>query len=218
MRKIDKTRILSTQYKKWLDRKNQDKTKKHPAKNRYYYNDVVMNLLHCQKGVCAYTEMLVCNPELLTEDKWENGRYKSQKVERLGSLEHFDPLLKEDKYWEWDNLLVISLDINVKKQDKEVDDILKPDTPQYDPFKLLEYNAQTHLFIPHRDIEDNSIRERIKKMIKVLHINHDTVCYKRKTFFYRLAWEDKVDMLPVIDHFFTAYQMVMAARKRNNAI
>lgn len=212
MRKIDKTGILSTQYKNWLDQLNRDKVK-HPGQNRNYYIDVVMNLLYCQKGVCAYTEMIICNPELLTEDKWENGRYKYKKVDRLGSLEHFNPRLKEDKYWEWDNLFAISLDINVKKGDKEVDDILKPDTPQYDPFKFLEYNEQTHLFAPHRDIEDKALIERIKRMIRVLQINHNTVCYERKTFFHRIAWHGRVDRTIVIDRFFTAYQMVMAARK-----
>ncbi|MCU0289599.1 MAG: hypothetical protein MUF15_24800 [Acidobacteria bacterium] len=216
MRKIDKTRIISTQYKNWLDQLNHDNVK-HPSQSDKYYDDVLMSLLHCQKGVCAYTEMIICNPALLSEDKWENGRYKC-KSERFGSLEHFDPKLKEDKYWDWDNLFVVSLDINVKKGDKEVDDILKPDTPQYDPFKLLEYNEQTHLFVPHRDIEDNTLRERIKKMIKVLHINHDTVCYKRKTFFYQITWQNNVDRSIIIDRFFTAYHMVMEAKQKNNAI
>ena len=211
MRKIDKTKILSTQYKKWVDRLNRDKVK-HPDQNRTYYNDVMMNLLHCQKGVCAYTEMIICNPELLSEENWKNGGYKYKKVERLGSLEHFDPRLKKDKYWEWDNLFAISLDINVKKGAKEVDDILKPDSPQYDPFKLLEYNARTHLFVPHRDIEVRDLRERIKRMLKVLQVNHNTVCYHRKTFFNRIAWHGNVDMQPKIDRFFTAYQMAADAK------
>ena len=212
MRKIDKTKILSTQYKKWVDRLNRDKVK-HPKK-RTYYNDVMMNLLHCQKGVCAYTEMIICNPELLDEENWKNGRYKSKKVDRLGSLEHFDPQLKKDKYWEWDNLFAISLDINVKKGAQEVDDILKPDSPQYDPFKLLEYNSRTHFFVPHRDIEDKDLRERIKRMLKVLQVNHNTVCYHRKTFFNRIAWHGKVDMKPKIDRFFTAYQMAAKAKNK----
>lgn len=211
MRKIDKAKILSTQYKKWVDRLNRDHVK-HPE-NRTYYNDVMMNLLHCQKGVCAYTEMIICNPELLNEENWENGRYKSQKVDRLGSLEHFDPKLKKDKYWEWDNLFAISLDINVKKGAKEVDDILKPDSPQYDPFKLLEYNSRTHLFGPHRGIEDKDLRKRIKRMIKVLHVNHDTVRYHRETFFNRIAWHGNVSRQTEIDRFFTAYQMVTAVKK-----
>lgn len=212
MRKIDKTKILSTQYKKWLVRLNRDRII-HPAQNRYY-NDVMMNLLHCQKGVCAYTEMIICNPKLLDEENWQNGSYISKNVERMGSLEHFDPHLKKDKYWDWDNLFVISFDINVKKGAQEVDDILKPDSPQYDPFKLLEYNTHTHIFTPHRDIEEEDLRERIKRMLKVLQINHNTVCYYRKTFFYRISWLDKVKIQPKIDCFFTAYQMAAAAKQK----
>ena len=212
MKKIDKTKILAAQYKKWVDRLNRDKIK-HPDQSRTYYNDIMMNLLHCQKGVCAYTEMVVCNPELLKEKNWKNGKYNFNNVERLGSLEHFDPRLKKDKYWEWDNLFVISLDINIKKGAKEVDDILKPDSSQYDPFKLLEYNARTHRFLPYRDIEDRDFRERIKGMLKVLQVNHNTVCYQRKTFFNRIAWYGKVGRQPEIDRFFTAYQMVAADQK-----
>jgi hypothetical protein len=55
MRKIDKTKILSVHYKKWLDQVSRDNVK-HPQRSTYY-DDVVMNLLHCQKGACAYTEI-----------------------------------------------------------------------------------------------------------------------------------------------------------------
>ena len=73
MRKIDKTKILSVHYKKWVDKLSRDKVK-HPQRSSHY-DDVVMNLLHCQKGVCAYTEMALCNPGLFDEDKWKKGRY-----------------------------------------------------------------------------------------------------------------------------------------------
>ncbi len=72
MRKIDKSKILSTAYKKWVDKLNKDNIK-HPHSREPYYYDVVMNLLHCQKGVCAYTEMFLCNSELLTKDNWVDG-------------------------------------------------------------------------------------------------------------------------------------------------
>jgi hypothetical protein len=214
MKRIDKTKIFSTRYKKWLDQLNRDKLI-HPNQSKTYYNDVMMNLLYCQKGVCAYTEMIICNPELLKKENWKNGRYKSEKVERFGSLDHFDPQLKKEKFWEWNNLFAVSLDINVKKGDQEVDDILKPDSPHYDPYKLLEYNTQTHRFLPHRDIDDKDLINRIKRMLKVLQVNHDTVCYHRKTFFNRIAWHGKVDRHPGIDCFFTAYQMAMSVKKNN---
>lgn len=206
MRRIDKTVILSSEYKKWLDKLNRDKVK-HPSTNRTYYCDVVMNLLYCQKAVCAYTEMLICDPMLLTEDKWENGRYKSEKPSQLGSLEHFDPRLKMDKFWEWDNLFVIHSKINVIKRDSEVDYILKPDSPEYDPMKLLDYDEFTHHFIPHTEIEDETLRTRIQRMIDVLQLNHGTVRYERETFFYRIAGDVKTNKKTEIDRFFTAYDM-----------
>jgi len=83
----------------------------------------------------------------------------------------------------------------------------------YDPFKLLEYNARTHLFVPHRDIENSDLRERIKRMLKILQVNHNTVCYHRKTFFNRMAWHGNVNTQPEIDCFFTAYQMATAVKK-----
>jgi hypothetical protein len=188
---------------------------KHPE-SRIYYDDVVMNLLHCQKGVCAYTEMVLCDIELLSEDKWKNGRYKLKKSERpqcLGDLEHFDPKLKEDKFWEWENLFVVLEKINRIKGKKEVDDILKPDSPGYDPMVLLEYDEIYHVFYPHPDIEDEKLIERIERMIKVLQLNFDFICQERRKFLKK-AFELREIGRPIeIDRFFTAYQMAAAAKE-----
>ena len=129
--------------------------------------------------------MALCDPGLLNEDKWENGRYKYKKHEKpqcLGDLEHFDPKLKKNRYWEWENLFVILERINRRKGAKEVDHILKPDSPDYDPLELLEYNEKYHIFVPHTGIEDEAIRKRIQRMIEVLHINYDFVCRERRRF------------------------------------
>lgn len=206
MRKINKTEILSVKYKKWVDNLNRDKMK-HPPHSRTYYDDVVMNLLHCQKGVCAYTEMFLCDPRLLTEDNWENGRYKTKHPKRFGDLEHFDPGLKKERFWDWANLFVIHTDINRKKRDTEVDEILKPDSPGYDPKELLEYDDDTHIFIPHTDIEDENVKERIRRMIEVLQINHDTVRIERETFLRKAFRSCELGQSVEIDRFFTAYEM-----------
>jgi hypothetical protein len=211
MRRIDKTKILAVEYKKWVDKLNRD-NRKHPRTRTYYY-DVVMNLLHCQKGVCAYTEMIVCDPELLDEDNWENGRYNFKSADNLGSLEHFDPQLKKDKFWEWDNLFVIHLKINVTKGANEVDDILKPDSPEYDPFRLLAYSTRTHRFYPRPELEDATVKRRIRRMIKILQLNHGTVRYERETFLKKVFKYLKLDHIIKIDRFFTAYEMAAAARK-----
>jgi hypothetical protein len=153
MRKIDKSKILSTKYKEWVEKLDKEQ-KKHPVpktKDRYFY-DVVMNLLHCQKGVCAYTERFLCKAELLTEDKWENGRYARKKPKRFGHLEHFNPNLKDEKGYEWDNLFVACSDVNVLKGEEDVDDILKPDSPDYDPMELLDYDIDTHFFVANTGI------------------------------------------------------------------
>jgi hypothetical protein len=213
MRKIDKTKILSSKYKTWLDKLNRDQVK-HPEGGSTYYDDVVMNLLHCQIGVCAYTEMSLCNPELLNENNWKNGRYTQRRPEAIGELDHFDHKLKKDQYWEWENLFVVLERINRRKGAKEVDDILKPDLSTYDPIKLLEYNERYHIFIPHTGIEDETVRERIQRMIEVLHVNYDFVCRERRRFLKEVFKSREIDEPIEIDRFFTAYRMVEAERKK----
>jgi len=181
MRKIDKSKILSVDYKKWVDELDKKKLV-HPKASRTTYIDIVMNLLHCQKGLCAYTEMRLCKPGHLTEDNWENGCYKGRNPKRFGELEHFNPDLKKAKYCEWSNLFVAASDINRRKGKQEVDDILKPDSPNYDPYELLEYDTETHFFVPNQGIENEEIRTRVDRMIDILQLNHDTVYTEREEY------------------------------------
>lgn len=69
MQKIDKNydEILSTKYKTWVD--NLEKNKKKHPESRTYYDDVVMDLYRCQKGVCAYTEMFICPEKYFDYDE-----------------------------------------------------------------------------------------------------------------------------------------------------
>ena len=119
MQKIDKSadKILSTKYKDWYD--SQVATNNFVGKSsRQYYDDIVMNLFACQRGVCAYTEMKICLPELYNSENWENGKYKMpenaafQRIDHLGELEHFDSANKKVQYWNWDNLFMIEAKIN----------------------------------------------------------------------------------------------------------
>jgi hypothetical protein len=259
MRHIDKTKILATKYKEWVNELN-NSGEKHPENSRYYI-DVVMNLLYCQEGVCAYTEMFLCSPKLLKKSRWENGRYqnegiiideygnlvriesKSKKVETLGTLEHFDPELKGEKFWDWDNLFVIHSKINTAKGAQEVDNILKPDSPDYNPFELLTYIEnikseyynrkikkddrkifknnlgyiiETHYFVAHPDRSEDE-RIRINNMIRVLGLNHDTVCYERETFLNQANEFEFLGIEFKPDRFFTAFEMVKAAKKQEKA-
>ena len=213
MRKIDKTKILSVEYKKWVDNLNHDE-EQHQKDNRYYYVDILMNLLHCQKGVCAYTEMLLCHPCLLKADNWKNGRYAHKSPQAIGELDHFDPRLKKNKCWEWQNLFVVLERINRVKSDREVDDILKPDSPHYDPAVLLEYNGKYNIFIPHTRIEDEAIRKRIKHMIDVLQINYPYIRGEREKFLKEVFKARELGWSIEIDRFFTAYQMAVAEKEK----
>jgi hypothetical protein len=210
MRRLDKTRILSTKYKDWVDqleRENLD----HPGESKYRV-DVVMNLFYCQGGICAYTEIPLCPLHMLDEKKWENGRYKEKKVDKFGSLDHFNPDSKTKKSWKWENLFMVHTDINSKKGAQEVDEILKPDLPGYDPFKLLSYSDTTHMFSPSPYIEDEILRERIDRMIDVLQLNHGMVRDERESFFKESNCHDLLGFPWQPNRFFTAYEMVKAKK------
>jgi len=192
MRKIDKSKILSTEYKTWEEdlEKNKEAHPKYAnstTKNEHYL-DIVMNLLHCQNGICAYTEMSLCDPKQYKADNWKDGKYTSPKSGKFGQLEHFDESLKSKKKdktgikdWLWDNFFMVHSDINtVVKRSKPVDDILKPDTKKYDPFRLMKYNATTHFFIPNDENLTLEEQKRDQTMIETLGINFDIVVTKRR--------------------------------------
>lgn len=174
MRKIDKTAILSTAYKNW-----EENLKTYPeynsSKNRFYY-DVVMNLFHCQKGLCAYTEQLLCIPEFFDEKHWLSGKYqKPDQWSVKGQLEHFDFLQKKEKGWLWDNFFMVDTDVNTKiKRNNPVDAILKPDTSDFEPFRLLEYSLDKQIFIANTTLPDEE-QERINEMLFTLGVNHEPV-------------------------------------------
>lgn len=191
MRKIDKSKILSTTYKTWEEALEKSETP-HPkyshTKTREAYSlDIVMNLIHCQNGICAYTEMSLCNPKYYSTDNWEDGKYASKKPEKFGQLEHFDENLKSKKDeagkkdWLWDNFFMVHSDINtVVKRSNSVHPILKPDTKKYDPFYLMKYNLSTHYFLPNDENLSADEQASVQYMINTLGINFDIVVNKRK--------------------------------------
>jgi hypothetical protein len=199
MKKIDKKKQLSTVYKKWenvLEEKNTPHPKYISSKGEYYI-DIVMDLLRCQSGLCAYTEVQLCSLDYLTDNKWEGGRYKENIEGKVhnGQLEHFDEMLKwkekrekidtdnnviyQKKDWLWSNFFMVDSDTNNRKSTKPIDYILKPDLDNYDPFKLFDYSIVTHMFTPNTELPDAE-RDRIKVMIEVLGINFPNVVDKRK--------------------------------------
>lgn len=175
MRKIDKSKILSTVYKKWEEalENNQEDHPQYESTYRFYI-DVMMNLYHIQDGLCAYTEKNILASEYAyTADKWIAGRYKSDKPKHYGELEHFDSDLKTKQAWLWDNLFMVLNKVNNEKRTTVTDPILKPDNPNYDPFELLDYDFDKHIFfanVKSGKLNQSEI-DRINNMIDVLGIN-----------------------------------------------
>ncbi len=211
MRKIDKTKILSTNYKTWeedIERSGND----HPnyissATRREHYIDVVMNLLHIQEGLCAYTEMSLCSNDQFSEENWEDGNYSDRNPQILGQLDHFNPELKATKGWLWDNFFFIESDINTKVKGKQtVDDVLKPDRLDYDENELFEYDSRNHIFIANTDLAED-LQERINVMILKLGINFDPVIDKRKEYLNDKLKMKKFGLDFDINQFPTAFKM-----------
>ncbi len=220
MRKIDKTQILSTDYKAWeenFEKNNLPHAKYNSSTNEFYY-DVVMNLLHCQDGLCAYTEVQLCPQDVLQKNNWKKGRYQNQNKAFDGQLEHFDEKLKSKhkdsegiKDWLWSNLFVVDSDTNNRKGTREVDYILKPDNKDYDAFKLLDYNIETHQFVANLSLPDD-IRQRINRMLNdVLGINFPNLVDKRRNLILK-AFEFGTDFFE--NEFPTAFEFYRQKTKR----
>lgn len=220
MRKLDKTLILATAYKDWLD-KEEAEVKTHPAYNsrNKFYRDVVANLLWIQQGVCAYTEHFLFDHRELAPDNWENGKYSKAEFDFFGHLEHYDELLKEEKGWLWDNFFVVFSDINTKRKgSKTVKYTLKPDATDYDPFYLLEYNFKNHKFAANRE-RDFDLQELITHDIVVLGLNYQSVVQKRRMQLPKLVEDIALDKISLgearanLREFFTAFEMIIRELK-----
>ncbi len=198
MRKLDKTQILSTIYKKW-EEEFENNNKKHPKYNSSkgkFYRDIVMNLFYIQKGLCAYTEQNLCDEFFYKKNNWKKGRYKTpknyEKAECKGQLEHYDESLKSKKGeegkkdWLWDNFFMADSDTNRRKGRKSVEKdaednyILKPDEPNYNEFELLEYDNKRHIYRANRNQTKEKI-DQIDRMInEVLGMNYGILPKERE--------------------------------------
>lgn len=172
MQKIDKSVILSTQYKLWVEGINGD----HPNyySSHRFVKDIKMSLLSCQKGLCAYTEEQLCDESLLVNECWEDGKYiQALDNQNLvnGQLEHFDCTLKERQAYLWDNLFMVNSDINTcVKRTRLVKSILKPDTSDYNPFVYLQFDDKINRFIPNNNLLEDE-KQNVAEMIETLGIN-----------------------------------------------
>lgn len=217
MKKIDKSQILSTVYKAWeadLEAQNLAHPK-YNSSNGKYYLDIVMNLFYCQNGLCAYTEKELCPPENFDSKAWIEGVYTLGKCDFFGQLEHFDESLKPEKAWLWDNFFMVHSDINIKvKYTKPADYILKPDTENYNPFELLDYDVETNFFTANYGNENLSEteRNRIESMIKTLGLNFGPIVNHREKLLRDVQSKIRFNVLveaTSTGEFPTAFQFLM---------
>lgn len=214
MKRIDKSVILSTAYKKWEENLEAHQCP-HPAYNSskgMFYHDIIMNLYHCQNGLCAYTERTLVLTGLENHCWNQEGRYSADLPSHFGELEHFDESLKSNKGWLWDNLFMVDGKINRKKSSREINNILKPDLPEYDPFALLSYDHEKHIFFANTqniDLTEEDIKS-INDMIDILGINY-IKDWRRKEITSRIkAIEFDLEPAPLTEYP-TAFEMT----KRN---
>ena len=207
MQKIDKSNIRSTKYKEWLEGLNGD----HPPyrSNQKYVQDIKMSLLACQNGLCAYTEELLCDRTLLSDDNWEDGKYagdiNNQNLVN-GDLEHFDCTLKDTQGYLWDNLFMVNSNINCRvKGTKPVDNILKPDRGTYDPDVYLQFDDEVNAFIANQNLSDED-KIGVEEMIVTLGINSNA--FKRARLIKHLKEDLDLGLEPrEPDEYPTAWKM-----------
>jgi len=212
MRKIDKSTILSTQYKEWEEGLEPNKHPAYNSSNNKYYHDIKMSLLYCQKGLCAYTEQLLCPNSYIDIANWDEEKYikaltSEDKNAIQGDLEHFDESLKPKNAWLWDNLFIVATHNNCRiKGRKPVKSILKPDSKDYDPYKYLTFDSEEGIFGANGALSETD-REDVEYMIKTLGLNCIADDRKRQI----KQWLDMRDMGMHVEayRYITAWNMTI---------
>lgn len=215
MRKIDKSGLLATKYKKWLDELSANE-KSHPKYNssgfKYYY-DIVASLVWLQAGLCAYSERKMQDHLRCAPENWVNGAFK--RFQFSGQLDHYDAALKNSKGWDWDNFFLIDSDVNVKsKRVNRPFGILKPDATSYNPNVYLEYKLPDHIFVPNRSL-DFEMQEKVRHDLTCLGLNFEPIIDIRKEYLapyltdieYQAQTTDQVRVK--LTQFYTAFEMAV---------
>ncbi len=217
MRKIDKTPFWATAFANYIKEYN-NKFGHHPvydSSKNAYYNDIYYNLLFCQRGLCAYTEDLIDDTIWkAVPQNWEKGKYIGKTLKLDADLEHFDPKLKDKQGWDFDNLFLVKIYNNRKiKLGKDVHLFFKPDLPNYNPKKYMEYNFLTHQFVPLNDLSED-LYTKVDYMIDTLGINAHSVISNRRQYLLEIKITLKNEFVAFeiyqnerLYKFFTAFEM-----------
>ena len=216
-----KKKKLATAFFTDIEKHRIENNGKYPRYSSSYkhYNSVFVNLLICQKGVCAYSEMGIyfdyekCNTKAL----WESGKFGGNKPKIDADIEHYKAKSRcsGECDWDWNNLFLVSKHINQSiKRDKPVYDFLRPDKPDYAPQRYLWYSFDTQMFVPRPDL-DISTYKKVEETLKTLGINSsNTVKSRRKkmlldylTDIYVKKYSYQEIKKEKLCEFFTAYEM-----------
>ena len=219
MQKIDKSTILSKDFKTWHNALEVDNHPKYNSSSNPNYWDIKMSLLYCQRGLCAYTEQRLCDVSWIEKAHWGDEKYnkvltREDKHCIQGDLEHFDESLKEKNGWSWDNFFVVSAHANrCIKGRKPIKNILKPDLSDYKAEKYLVFNFDAGVFAPNPELNDNDKKD-VESMIETLGIN--CIYSQRKTRL--IEWRERIDVgLDVIpNEYITAWNMIKKNLESND--
>lgn len=198
--------------------KNNGKYPKYNSSYKYY-TDVFVNLLICQKGLCAYSEMALDfgYSEKNEANFWENNRFIGEKPNIDADIEHYKAKsnCNQECDWDWNNLFLVSIHINQRiKRDKPVFAFMNPNNKEYSPKKYLLYNFDTQMFIPKPSL-DNKTYNEVDETLNTLGINtSETVKSRRKTLlldFITEVYNKKYTYSEIkktkLREFFTAFEM-----------
>ena len=212
-----KNNKLATEFFEYIEKYKKDNNGKYPeySSSNKYYNDVYINLLICQNGLCAYSEMFIYEyyEKCQKNDYWKNGRYVGEKLKIGADIEHFlaKSLCNLECDWKWSNLFLVDTKINRDiKKNKPVYAFMRPDNPEYDPLKYLVYDIEMNFFVPKYTL-DKETRVQVKEMLKTLGINSDGVWAKRKSklqqYLENAILEDKnfASLKKEVKEFYTAF-------------
>jgi ribulose bisphosphate carboxylase small subunit len=210
----NKTCDKAIEYKEWIDKlcqKNETCTNYYSSHK--YCNDIKANLILKQDGVCAYTEIELDDPSQFSDNDWTNGKYTGV-AQFEGTLDHFDSSLKDKgrESWLWENFFFVHPRINTQKNDAIVYGFLKPDEEDYSPEKYLDYDIDLHVYTVNNNITEVDMIKQVKYMIdNCLLLNFGFIERRRRKYLNRIfanyyAGIEKLEEIPAVDQFFTAFE------------
>lgn len=221
MKKLNKVIKKAISYQKEIEKMEAEGIE-HPYSDgslkTKFYNSVRAELFEIQNGLCAYCETYIGDTDIINDYKWERGKLESSFPAIDADIEHFDPRLKKTKGWLWSNLFLVNSFINQRiKKEKDIDRILKPDDADYDPYRLLSYNLDLHIFTPNADTLNDDEYRRVQNMIVILGINNSPIKDRRRDLIDAVLNKDRFGIENLEEYLIKEYPTAFEMIKRNRA-